>query len=146
MARVHTYLNFNGDTEAAFAFYRGVFGTEYDSPIMRMGDLPPAPDQPELSDADKQMVMHVSLPTIGDHLLMGTDVPSFMPPCVIGSNVLIMLDLDSRQDVDRFHGALSDGGDAGTPPQDMFWGAYWGSCVDRFGVRWMFNHATAPAA
>lgn len=78
MARVSTYLNFPRSTEEAFLFYKSVFGTEFDAPIARFKDMPPAPDQPPLAEADQNLVMHVALPILGGHVLMGTDAPESM--------------------------------------------------------------------
>ena len=72
MARVSTYLNFARSTEAAFLFYKAVFKTEFTDSIKRFKDVPAAPGQPPLSDADKELVMHVELPILGGHVLMGT--------------------------------------------------------------------------
>lgn len=139
MARVNTYLNFNGQTEQAFVFYKQVFGTDFAMPMMRMGDAPAPDGQPPMSDADRRLVMHVALPILDGHMLMGSDVPSSMPQAVIGTNVYLSIDTDTRAETDRLFAALSDGGTVEMKPQDMFWGAYWGSCKDRFGVQWMFN-------
>jgi PhnB protein len=78
MARVSTYLNFARSTEEAFDFYRSVFGTDYAGPIMRFGDIPAQPGQPALAGDDKNLVMHVALPILGGHVLMGTDAPESM--------------------------------------------------------------------
>jgi len=75
MARVSTYLNFPRTTEAAFAFYKSVFGTEYGMPVMRFKDAPPNPQCP-LDPADADLVIHVELPILGGHVLMGTDAPA----------------------------------------------------------------------
>ena len=140
MASVSTYLNFMGDTAAAFEFYREVFGTEYASPVMRLGDGPAEEGAPELSDADKALVMHVALPIIGGHVLMGTDmIASAGHVLERGNNVSISLQLDTRADTQRLFDALSAGGSEAFGLQDMFWGSLWGTCVDRFGTRWMFN-------
>ena len=140
MARVSTYLNFLGTTEQAFLFYKSVFGTDFVTPIGRMGDVPPAPDMPALSEDEKRMVMHVALPILGGHVLMGTDVPSWMREgFVFGTNVSINLEPDTRADTDRLFAALSAGGKVDTPLQEMFWGGYFGSLTDQFGVSWMFN-------
>ena len=143
MASVSTYLNFQGNTEQAFAFYRSVFGTEFDATgIMRMGDAPPAPGQPPLADAEKNLVMHVCLPILGGHLLMGTDcLESMGQKLSIGNNVSINLQPDSRADTDRLFTRLVEGGKVDMPLQEMFWGDYFGSLVDRFGVQWMLNCA-----
>ena len=139
MARVSTYLNFNGTTEAAFHFYRTVFGGEFGM-LQRMGDAPPMPGAPPLSEADKQLVMHVDLPILGGHVLMGTDSPESMGfRLVQGNNVHINLEPDSRAETQRLFDALADGGKVGMPLTDMFWGAQFGYLTDRFGICWMFN-------
>jgi PhnB protein len=146
MSRVSTYLNFQGNTEEAFEFYRSVFGTDYSSPIMRMGDMPADPGMPQLSDAEQSMVMHVELPIHAGHALMGTDMLESMGHRLeLGNNVSISLETDSREETDRLYGALSEGSTDGTGMMDMFWG-YWGSCVDRFGIRWMFNFPQQQSA
>lgn len=140
MARVTTYLNFARNTEEAFLFYRTVFQTEFAGPIMRFRDGPPCPGQPPLPETDAGLVMHVALPTIGGHVLMGTDSPESMGFTLIpGNNIYINLEPDTRAETDRLFAALADGGKVEMPLQEMFWGAYWGSLTDRFGIRWMFN-------
>ena len=147
MARVSTYLNFMGNTEAAFAFYRTVFGTEYEGDIMRMSDIPSSPDGPQLSDDEQHMIMHIELPILDGHILMGTDMLRSMGHELrVGNNVTINLEPDSREEADRLFAALSDGSAEMAPMQEMFWGAYWGSCLDQFGIRWMINCAATPAA
>jgi PhnB protein len=142
MARVSTYLNFPRSTEQAFQFYKSVFGTEFEGPVMRFGDVPAAPGQPALPDADRALVMHVALPILAGHFLMGTDAPESMGFTVVhGNNAYINLEPDTRGETGRLFQALSSGGTVETPLQDMFWGGYFGSVTDRFGVRWMFNCA-----
>ena len=143
MSRVSTYLNFAGNTEQAFVFYRSVFGGEFNGPIHRMGDAPAAPGQPALSDADKQLVMHIELALLGGHVLMGTDAPESMGFKVVhGNSVHINLEPNSRAEADRLFKGLSAGGQVDMPLQDMFWGAYFGSLTDRFGIHWMVNCMT----
>lgn len=138
MATTSTYLNFAGTTEAAFTFYKSVFGTEFVGGVARMGDNPPFPGQPELSDADKQLVMNVQLPILGGHLLMGTDATASMGMTVNqGNNVYISLHPDTREEADALFAALSAGGTVQAPMTDMFWGDYFGSLVDQYGVQWM---------
>lgn len=140
MARVSTYLNFPRCTEQAFEFYRSVFGGAFNGPIHRFADAPPAPGQPPLAEADRQLVLHVELPILGGHVLMGTDAPQSMGFAVApGNNVHINLEPDSRAETERLFHALADGGTVQMPLQDMFWGAYFGSLKDRYGVQWMFN-------
>jgi PhnB protein len=144
MARVSTYLNFKGDAEAAFEFYRTVFGTDYLGPINRMGDVPADPEGTALSEGEKQMVMHVELPILAGHVIMATDMlDSMNHELKIGNNTTINLEPDSLEETQRLFDALSVGSSECAPLAEMFWGATWGTCLDRFGVRWMFNFAPA---
>ena len=145
MARVSTYLNFKGNTEEAFAFYRDVFGTDYPQPLQRMGEVAPPPGA-ELSDADKNLVLHVELPILAGHVLMGTDIVESMGMDLrIGNNTTINLEPDTKAETERLFNALSEGGTDINPLQQMFWGALWGTCLDRFGIRWMFNFVEPTA-
>ena len=141
MASTSTYLNFGRCTEEAFLFYRSVFGGAFNGQgIMRLGDVPPQAGGPVLSEEDKQLVMHVELPILGGHLLMGTDAPESMGFRLInGNTVHIMLTPDSKEETERLFEALSARGKVTLPLQEMFWGSYYGTCIDRFGVQWMFN-------
>ncbi len=143
MARVSTYLNFPGQTEEAFQFYRAVFRTEFAGPIARFSEAPAHPGHP-LSDADKQLVLHIELPILGGHMLMGTDaVESMGMQVATGNNVHLNLEPDTRDEARRLFDALADGGKVSMPLQDMFWGAYFGSLTDRYGINWMVNCAAA---
>jgi len=140
MATVSTYLNFPGNTEEAFNFYRSVFGTEFEGDISRMSEVPPQEGQPPLKPEDANLVMHVVLPTLGGHELMGTDATESMGFKVTpGNNVHINLQPDTRAEADQLFGGLSEGGKTEMPMQEMFWGDYFGSCVDKFGIQWMVN-------
>ena len=143
MAKVSTYLNFPRNTEEAFNFYKTVFGGEFTGEINRFSSVPPQPDQPPMAEADKNLVMHVALPILGgSHLLMGTDAPESMGFKVnFGNNVYISLHPDSRAETKQLFDALAAGGKVEMELQDMFWGDYFGSCNDKFGVQWMFNCA-----
>lgn len=138
MATTSTYLNFNGNTEDAFNFYRSVFKTEFFGAPVRMGDFPPPEGQPVLSETAKQLIMHIELPLLGGHMLMGTDASEEMGFTVTpGNNVYINLQPDTRAEADEIFAALSDGGKIEMPMAEMFWGDYFGSLVDKFGVQWM---------
>ena len=141
MARTSTYLNFPDHTEEAFNFYKSVFKTEFNGKgIMRFGDVPPQEGAPAMSDELKSLVMHVELPITGGHVLMGTDAPEQMGFTVkFGNNVYINLEPDSREETKKLFNALSAGGKVEMELQEMFWGDYFGTCVDKFGVQWMFN-------
>lgn len=140
MARVSTYLNFPRSTEEAFLFYKSVFGGDFSAPIARFKDIPSDPDQAPISAADGELVMHIELPILGGHVLMGTDAPESLGFTVTtGNNININLEPDSRAETERLFNALAAGGNIEMPLQDMFWGAYFGNVVDRYGVRWMVN-------
>ena len=144
MAAVSTYLNFPGNTEEAFLFYRSVFGGEFVGGIRRMGEVPAQPGQPPMSESDKKLVLHVTLPILGGHQLMATDASDSMGAAyklTAGNNVHLNLEPDTRAETDRLYAALGAGGKQEQPPQEMFWGAYWGTLTDRFGIHWMFNCA-----
>ena len=140
MAKVSAYLNFPGTTEAAFLFYQTVFGGAFIGGIRRFGDMPADPTQPPLADADKNRVLHVALPTLGEHVLMGTDASESMGFTVLqGNNSYINLEPDTRAETERLFNALAVGGKVEMALADMFWGAYFGSLTDKFGIHWMVN-------
>lgn len=143
MSKISTYLNFPRNTEEAFNFYKSVFGGEFVGGINRMGDVPVQEGQPPMAEADKNLIMHIALPILGGHMLMGTDAPESMGFKVnMGNNIYINLEPDTKEEAEKLFAALSAGGKVGMPLQPMFWGAYYGSCTDKFGVQWMFNCAS----
>lgn len=141
MARVNTYLNFARETEAAFEFYKSVFGGEFGGQgVARFRDIPPQDEMPALADEDKDLIMHIELEILGGHVLMGTDAPESMGfNLSIGNNVYLSLEPDSRKETEKLFYALSKEGKVTTELQQTFWGAYYGSCIDKFGIQWMFN-------
>jgi PhnB protein len=140
MASVSTYLNFSRNTEEVFNFYKTVFGGDFVGEISRFSDIPPSADTPPLPEADKNLVMHIALPIMNGHVLMGTDAPESMGFKVnFGNNVYICLQPDTREETKRLFTELSRGGKVEMELQDMFWGDYYGSCADKYGVNWMFN-------
>ena len=140
MASTSTYLNFPRNTEETFTFYKSVFGGDFFGKPMRFCDIPPMEGMPPLAEEDKNLIMHIELPIVGGHMLMGTDAPeSFGFTVTFGNNVHINLQPDTRTETKRLFDALSEGGKVTMALQDMFWGDYYGSCTDKFGVHWMFN-------
>lgn len=141
MASVSTYLNFPRNTEEAFNFYKSVFGGEFfGNGIMRFSDMPASPDQPPLPEEDKNLVVHVELRILGVHSIMGTDAPESMGFTVnFGNNSHINLHPDTRKETKELFDKLAAGGKVSMELQDMFWGDYFGSLTDKFGVQWMFN-------
>lgn len=143
MAQINPYLNFNGNTEEAFNFYKSVFGGDFmGGQIMRYKDMPGADEMPE---ADRDKVMHVGL-EIGDgSYLMGTDtLESMGQNTTFGNNCQIIISPESREDADRLFAGLSAGGKIEAPMEDVFWGAYYGAFADKFGVNWMIHLDTNP--
>lgn len=141
MAQTSTYLNFPRNTEEVFNFYKAVFKSDFTGgKINRFGDIPPMEGMPPMAEADKNLVMHVALPILGGHLLMGTDAPESMGFKVNkGNNIYISLHPDSRKEADELFSKLSNEGKVEMPMQDMFWGDYYGSLTDKFGIQWMIN-------
>jgi len=136
MTKLNPYLNFDGTCEEAFNFYKSVFGGEF-SYISKMGDI--HMEGMKVSEEDRNLVMHVSLP-IGDDILMGSDVPGQMKSQFkSGNNNYISLMPDSREEADRLFNELSSGGEVEMPMEEMFWGDYFGSFKDRYGIWWMIN-------
>jgi PhnB protein len=140
MARVSSYINCQGNTEEAFNFYKSVFKTDFINGIKRFGELPTDPNHPPIADNVKKMVLHVELPITGGHILMGTDSPKEMGFTLTqGNNMHIQIEPETKQEADRLFKELSIGGKIEMPIQDMFWGAYFGSFTDKFGINWMIN-------
>lgn len=136
MAQIHPYLNFNGNTEEAFNFYKSVFGGEFKM-IQRFADIPGGDQMPE---ADRNKIMHICLP-IGHTDLMATDALESQGHQVVeGNNVSLSINTDTKEEADHLFNALSAGGVVEMAIQDTFWGAYFGMFADRFGIRWMVNY------
>jgi len=134
--KVNTYLNFDGKAEEAFRFYKSIFGGEFIT-IMKMGD---APDTDKFSEAEMNRIMHISLPISSDTILMGSDIlPSMGQSLDQGNNSYISLHPESKEEADRLFNGLSKAGIVEMPMADQFWGDYFGSFVDQFGVHWMIN-------
>jgi len=144
MASVSLYLNFKDQTEEAFNFYKSVFGTEFEGDgIMRFKDVPPMENMPPLAEKEANLVMHVSLPILNGFKLMGSDAPeTFGFKIIKGNNMNINLEPNTRTETDKLFNALSAEGKVTQKLQEMFWGDYYGTCVDKFGVLWMFNCAS----
>ena len=138
MATTNTYLNFNGNCAEAFHFYKSVFGGAF-TYIGLFGEMPPSEEFP-ISEADKDKVMHVSLP-IGSSVLMGSDNgEQYEASFVKGNNFSVSINAESREEADKLYKGLSEGGQATMPMSDTFWGAYFGMFTDKFGINWMVNY------
>jgi len=138
--KIHAYLNFEDKTEDAFRFYEKVLGGKL-TEIYRFGIMPPQ-DGFELTPEQKNRVMHVALQLPDGQMIMGSDtLPGMGPKRVEGNNFSISVHPTSRQEADRIFGALAEGGTVVMPMADQFWGDYFGSLTDRFGVNWMVNYS-----
>lgn len=135
--KLNPYLNFDGEAEEAFKFYQSVFGGELF--IQRMGDAPGCENLPE---NEKNYAMHVSIPIGDGQFLMASDcLKSAGHELRVGNNNYISISPDSREEADRIFNKLSVDGKIEMPMADMFWGDYFGSFVDKFGVSWMINYS-----
>jgi uncharacterized glyoxalase superfamily protein PhnB/predicted alpha/beta hydrolase family esterase len=136
MATVNTYLNFNGNTEEAFTFYKSVFGGEFTT-FQRFSDTPHGEHLPA---NEKDKIMHVSLPIGKGTILMATDfLESMGQKLIAGNNFSIAVSPDSKEEAKKLFDGLSAGGTVTMPLEDTFWGAYFGMFTDKFGVQWMVN-------
>lgn len=135
--KLNPYLNFNGNALEAFQFYQSVFGGELF--VQKMGDTPGSETFPE---NEKNLVMHVSIPIGDEQFLMASDCfESQGQVLTVGNSNYISISPDSREDADRLFNGLSAAGEIEMPMADMFWGDYFGSFKDKYGVYWMINHA-----
>jgi len=137
MATLNPYLNFPGNTEEAFNFYKSVFGGEF-MMIQRFKDTPEADRVPE---KEKEKIMHISLPIGKGNVLMGTDALESMGHKVtVGDNISLSLSPESEEETKKLFNALSAGGKVTVPLDKMFWGALFGMFTDKFGIQWMVNY------
>ena len=142
MATVNVYLNFNGNCEEAFNFYKSVFGGEFPY-IGRFKDMPPQEGMPPLPKDMENKIMHVSLPVSKETMLMGSDTGGeWAPSFVQGNNFSISINADNQQEADRFFNELSKGGSVTMPMGNTFWGDYFGMFADKFGINWMVSYST----
>lgn len=142
--QLNHYLNFQGETEAAFNFYKSVFGGEF-SNLTRYGEMPPE-EGVTLSEADKNLILHVSLPINAFTELMGSDTnDQFCAQTntvfTKGNNHYISINLNAHEQAEakRLFDALSVNGQIEIPLEKTFWGALYGAFTDQFGIKWMIN-------
>jgi PhnB protein len=136
MAAVLPYLNFNGNTEEAFNFYRNVFGGEFTT-LMRFRDVP---SEYKMSDAEGDKIMHVSLPIGEGTILMGSDVPQAMGQVVMGTNFYVSIHTTSEDEANKLFSGLTEGGHVAMPLEKSFWGSYFGMFRDKYGIQWMVSY------
>jgi PhnB protein len=137
MATLNPYLNFDGNCEEVFNFYKSVFGGEF-ATVMRYKEMPAEFQMPE---SEAQKIMHMALPIGQGSMLMGSDTPASMGPTVIGSNVSISITAASEAEATRLFNGLSAGGQVTMPLDKAFWGDYFGMLTDKFGVQWLVSYS-----
>lgn len=136
--KIHPYVNFEGKAEEAFRFYEKVLGGKL-SEIHRFGSMP-SDGTFELTPQQKDLVLHVALELPGGQMIMASDMIAGMGPArVEGNNFSISIHPASKAEADRVFNALAEGGTITMPLADQFWGDYFGSLTDRFGINWMVN-------
>ncbi|WP_111306831.1 VOC family protein [Confluentibacter sediminis] len=137
MALINPYINFNGNAEEAFHFYKSVFGGEF-AMVMRFKDMPNAGFQVSEKEADK--IMHIALP-IGNNVLMANDVPEIMGRVNENENrSKIAVSAESREEADSIFKGLSAGGTVEMPIGDSPWGSYFGMFRDKYGIEWTVDY------
>lgn len=135
--QLNPYLNFDGNAEEAFLFYQSVFGGELF--IQKMEHVPGM----EVRENEKDRVMHTALQVKGGQYLMASDcLPSAGHILNQGNNNYISISTESREEADELFNGLSNGGKIEMPMADMFWGDYFGSFTDKFGICWMISFNT----
>jgi PhnB protein len=136
MALINPHINFNGNAEEAFTFYKSVFGGEF-AMIMRLKDMS-SPEHP-VSENEANKIMHIALP-IGQNILMGNDVPESLGPVNENENrSKISISAESREEADKLFNGLSAGGIIEVPIGDSPWGSYFGMFRDKYGIEWMVD-------
>ncbi len=137
MALINPHINFNGNAEEAFNFYKSVFGGEF-AMIMRFKDIS-GPEYP-VPENEAEKIMHIALP-IGKNVLMANDVPESMGRVNENENrSKISVSAESREEADRLFSGLSQGGNIEVPMDDSPWGSYFGMFRDKFGIEWMVDY------
>ncbi len=137
MKAVNPYLNFLGNTEEAFNFYKSVFGGDF-AMVQRFKDTPEAG---EVGPNDGNKIMHIALPLGKGNVLMGTDeLESRGDKLTKGNNFHLSISADSEEETRKIFDGLSAGGKVTVPLDKTFWGAYFGMLTDKFGIQWMVSH------
>ena len=143
MTTVNVYLTFDGNCEEAFNFYKSVFGGEF--PFLgRFKDMPPMEGMPPVPEDQAEKIMHVSLPISEETMLMGSDTGDWGKKVEVGNNFSISVTTDSKAETDRIFNELSVDGNVTMPLQSTFWGDYFGSFTDKFGINWMVSFPEKP--
>ena len=135
--KINPYLNFKGNTEEAFNFYKSVFGGEF----MNVTRFKDTPESARIPNNEKYKIMHIALPLGDGNILMATDaLESMGQKLTPGNNMHLTISTESREDADRIYKGLSAGGKSTMPMAEQFWGAYFGMLTDKYDVHWMISY------
>ncbi len=141
MTTLHPWINFNGNAEEAFTFYKSIFGGEF-TKITRFKDIATAEFQVPETEAEK--IMRIGLPISKNNVLVANDVPSFMGKVNENENrSKILVSTESKEEADRLFNGLSAGGTVEGPMGDSPWGTYAGMFRDKYGIEWMVEYTAA---
>jgi PhnB protein len=139
MAQINPHINFNGNAEEAFNFYKSIFGGDF-AKVTRLKEIS-SPDFP-VPESDAEKILHISLP-IGKNKLIGNDVPSFLGSVNENENrSKISISAESREEADKLFNGLSKGGSVEMPMEDSPWGVYFGMFRDKYGIEWIIEFET----
>ena len=139
MALINPHINFNGNAEEAFTFYKSVFGGEF-AKIIRFKDLEISGFQ--VADHEKNKIMHIALPIGKNNRLMANDVPEMMGRTNENENrSKIAISADSKEEADKLFNGLSAGGEIEGPIGDSPWGSYFGCFRDKYGIEWLVDYS-----
>ncbi len=136
MASINPYLNFNGNCEEAFNFYKSVLGGEFTA-FQRFGEIH---SEDGLAEGEGEKIMHVALPIDQNTVLMGSDSLEAMGKSTVGSNFSLSLQAESEAEATQLFNGLAADGTVTMPLQQAPWGATFGMLTDKFGIAWMVNH------
>ena len=144
MATINPYLNFNGNCEEAFNFYKSIFGGEF-ATIMRFKETPSNVEMPR-DPSEDNLIMHVALPIGKGNLLMGSDRTKSMPPSEPTDAFSVSITADSESEARKIYDILSKGGNVRMPFEKSFWGSLFGMFTDKFGIQWMVSYSEQPTS
>ena len=135
MATINPHINFNGNAEEAFAFYKSVFGGEF-TKVTRFKDIASA--EFPVSEKEENKIMLIALPIGKSNVLMANDVPEIMGHVNENENrSKISVSAESKEEADKLFNGLSAGGEVEVPMDDSFWGSYFGMFRDKYGIEWI---------
>jgi len=141
MTTVNPYLTFLGTCEDAFNLYKAVFGGEFEY-VGRFKEMPLQEGQPPIPESEAEKIMHISLKISDETVLMGSDAfEAFGQVTTVGNNFSVSINTDSKTEADRIFSGLSEEGKITMPMSNTFWGSYFGTCVDKYGIQWMVSFA-----